>query len=67
MKPGTVIELKSDRRYKIGNVKKVKGVWRGHPETMELKQMEVPAGYILQPPMVISSELAGVLKKAGEL
>jgi len=61
------IKLKSDRRYKPGNVKKVKGVWRGHPDTIELRQLEVPPGYMLRPPVVASSELVDALTKAGEL
>jgi hypothetical protein len=37
-KPGSVIEMKYDNRFKDGNFKIVKGVVRGNKNTLELKR-----------------------------
>jgi hypothetical protein len=37
-KPGAVMEMKKDNRYKDGNIKLVKGVVRGNENTISLKR-----------------------------
>lgn len=57
MKPGQIITFpRADKRYKPGKITKdTKGKFRGHPETVQLKVMDLPT---LNPPIVISRELA---------
>lgn len=66
MIPGSIIKLKNDRRFKRGHiVRDQDGTFRGHPESMEIKPMHVPYsinGLSLNPPLVISSELAAAIK-----
>lgn len=65
MKPGHIIQVKADKRYKVGNIKKVKGVLRGHPETMHVARMDCPNGEMsLNPPIVVSHELGEAIRKA---
>lgn len=58
---------KPDKRYKVGKiVKDSKGVFRGHPDTVELKRMPLPPNapphIQLNPPLVATIELARFLK-----
>lgn len=62
MTPGAVYELpKPDKRFKPGHIKMVNGKWRGHPDTVVPRQMDVPVADVelrLRPPYVISDALA---------
>jgi hypothetical protein len=60
-KPITVI---SDKRFKKGNVKRIGKVLRGNPETVEMKPMTVPDGWMGAPPIVVSEELGKKIKEA---
>lgn len=68
------IELpKPDKRYKVGKiVKDEKGAYRGHPLMVIPKRAEMLANqyhdniaYNLNPPIVISAELAVYLERKG--
>lgn len=41
-KPGQVLEMKTDNRYKDGNIKIVQGVVRGNKNTISLDYLEQP-------------------------
>jgi len=71
--PGSYISLKTDNRYKDGNVKLVKGKLRGNKRTMALEHLVVPlaaqydsflthAKLSLNPPIVVSYELGEAIK-----
>lgn len=58
--------IKADKRFKKGNIKRIGNKLRGNPETMELKRLELPnnpfaVAHNLNPPIVISRELAKAL------
>jgi hypothetical protein len=62
------IEIKSDKRFKPGNIKQAGNELRGNPETMDMHRMAVPTGtpmeMQLNPPIIVSSELGDALKKS---
>ena len=69
---GETIQLpKPDKRYKVGKIVKDKhGDYRGHPLTVIPKSVEILTNsYIdnvamqLNPPIVVSTELAELIKK----
>ncbi|MBH1979953.1 hypothetical protein I8H89_00355 [Candidatus Saccharibacteria bacterium] len=70
MKPGNMIVLpKQDKRYKVGNISKDnKGKYRGHPDTVAVRFIEVglernaPTAMNMNPPIVVSDELGKFLK-----
>lgn len=67
---------KPDKRYGNGKIgKDSKGTFKGHPETVELKRMSIPANSLLHiqlnPPLIATAELAKFLatqqsKEGGE-
>lgn len=62
------IILKSDRRFKPGNIKRTGSILRGHPDAIMIKRYECNAlnvALTLNPPMVITSELTAMLKECG--
>ena len=59
----SVLLPKPDKRYKVGSIKLDKnGRYRGHPDTVDLKHIQIPQGapitMQMNPPFVISRELA---------
>ena len=72
------VVFKTDNRYKDGNLKRVKGVWRGNAKTTKVTRLEPPkwltgseAMYSayeehlrlqLNPPILVTPELATVIK-----
>ena len=54
------IEIKPDKRFRLGNIKKTGHELRGHPGTMKLERLEHPG--LLNPPIVVSEELAEKIK-----
>jgi hypothetical protein len=63
-KPGSVIVLKHDRRYKLGNIKREGDVLRGHPETLQMKPLyDQNIALSLNPPYVVGKEMAEAIKK----
>jgi hypothetical protein len=54
------IIIKPDKRFKRGNIKQIGNELRGNPETMKMERLP----YGLNPPIVVSAELAEQLKKA---
>lgn len=58
------IEIKKDKRFKKGHVKRTSNELRGNPETMELKRLDMP--YSLNPPIVVSHELGEAIKESEE-
>lgn len=67
--PGQIIELpKADKRYKVGNIAKDRtGQLRGNPLTVTPRVMDIPKSaplsMQLNPPLVISNELADLLEE----
>ena len=61
-----IVTIKIDNRYKDGNIKKVKGVMVGNDKTIQMTNMVVlnnaPMAIQLNPPIVISKELAENIK-----
>ncbi|RYF61360.1 MAG: hypothetical protein EOO27_02305 [Comamonadaceae bacterium] len=58
---------KPDRRYKVGKISAdSKGNLRGHPDTVTVKRMDIPATapewMKLNPPMVVSEEFITSIK-----
>jgi hypothetical protein len=52
--------IKPDKRFKRGNIKQTGNELRGNPETMKMERLP----YSLNPPIVVSAELAEKLQKA---
>lgn len=66
MKPGQVIQLKVDNRYKDGNVVKKGAKLRGNAKTMKLDRLEklaITQPIWLNPPIIVSHELGEAIKK----
>lgn len=69
-----IIEIKTDNRYKNGNVKLVKGKLRGNSKTMEMTRPQVEMlrdtyedyyrtlQFNLNPPIVVGHELGEAIK-----
>lgn len=61
------IEIKADKRFKLGNIKRSGSELRGHPDTVKMERMEIPSAaplsMKLNPPIVVSPELAKAIKK----
>lgn len=55
------IIIKGDKRFRKGHIKHTGNVLRGHPETMKLERLDMPLS--LNPPIVVSPELAKALKE----
>lgn len=60
------IKIRADRRFKNGNIKQTGNELRGNPKTMDMKRMTIPVyapiSMQLNPPIIVSSELAGKLR-----
>lgn len=61
------IELKGDKRFKVGNIKQEGRTLRGNPETMKIERLESSSYIPHDPPLVVSNELAKKLKRMGML
>lgn len=60
--------IKGDRRFKVGNIRKVNNIFRGHPETVKIERLDTtnaPIEYRLNPPIVINTSLAMAMENAG--
>lgn len=62
------IEIKADKRFKLGNIKQTGNELRGNPETMRMKPLDMPHNTLcydfdLNPPIVVSKELGEAIKK----
>lgn len=62
------IVIKSDKRFKPGNLKQTGGELRGNPKTMEMKPLDMPHNTLglpfdFNPPIVVSRELGAAIKK----
>lgn len=68
MKPGQVIVIRKDNRYKDGNIKKVNGVLRGNSKTVSMERMSIPLAaplsMQLNPPIIVPSELGEMIRKS---
>lgn len=61
----SLVIIKPDRRFKPGKIKRTGNEFRGHPDTMKMKLMDVsmaPPEVALRPPIVITSDLANSIK-----
>lgn len=60
--------IKFDKRFKKGYIKQTGNELRGHPDTLDMQRMSVPANapmeLQLNPPIVVSAELAKKLKNS---
>lgn len=68
------IRIKLDRRFKKGHIQQNGSEYRGHPDTVLPKIVEMPAldprvhaedaiRYMANPPMVVSKQLADAIRK----
>lgn len=65
------IRIKTDRRFKDGNIKQTGMELRGNPKTVDMHRIEVPTTapieMQLNPPIVVSHELGEAIKKMERL
>jgi hypothetical protein len=68
MKPGQIIKIKVDRRFKNGNIKQSGIELRGNPQTMDMRLLDisVPNGLRLNPPIIVSTELGEAIKRMAD-
>lgn len=62
MKPGQVIEIKVDNRYKDGNVRAIGNRLKRNAVTMSIRPIDDPTNS-LNPPLLVSGELAEAIKE----
>jgi hypothetical protein len=57
------LTIKSDKRFKPGNIKQTGNELRGNPVTMKIKPLDIPVDYSTR--ILISRELGKKLKRMG--
>lgn len=76
--PDNIYKIKADKRFKPGHIQIKNGEWRGHPDSVKFKVVELPPltketakiTYIdaekfrLAPPILVTEEMANAIRSS---